>query len=134
MKYYVTIAGLILLVTASIGCVQVGKNELKLEEVTATVYIDFGNGTVWKFENITTKNSTVYGSLLEAARQGNFAVDATYYGAWDSVFVNSIAGVKNQAGKYWQYWINGEYGTVGADKQRVNNSDIIEWKFIESQL
>jgi len=134
VKYYVTIAGLILLVTASIGCVHIGKNELKLEEITATVYIDFGNGTVWKFENITTKNSTVYGFLLEAARQGNFTVDTTYYGAWDSVFVNSIAGVKNQAGKYWQYWINGEYGKVGADKQRVNNSDIIEWKFTESQF
>ena len=135
MKVKIVIATAILLLTVLFpGCIQVGEEGANLEEVTATVYINFGNGTVWKFENITTRNATVYGLLLEAAKQGNFSVDATYYGEMNSVFINSIAGVENQEGKYWQYWINGKYGNVGADKQKVNNSDVIEWKYTESQF
>ena len=109
-----------------------GGNEVSTESVTASVKIDFGNGTVWSYPNISVegKNATVYGILIEAAHEGNFSVKYTYYGQYDSILVDSIAGVVNGDGNnYWQYWLNGDYGMVGADKQPIADNDIIEWKF-----
>ena len=100
--------------------------------VTATVIIDFENGTKWAFSDMTTKNATVFGFLMEAARNGNFTVEYTYYGQYDSNLVDSIAGkINGENNSYWQYWINGEYGMVGADRQPVKNGNIIEWTFTE---
>ena len=109
-----------------------GGNEVSTESVTASVKIDFGNGTVWSYPNISVggKNATVYGFLMGAAHEGNFSVKYTYYGQYDSILVDSIAGVVNGDGNnYWQYWLNGDYGMVGADKQPIADNDIIEWKF-----
>ncbi len=109
-----------------------GGSESSTGPVTASVKINFGNGTVWSYPNISVdgKNATVYGILLKAAHQGNFSVDYTYYGQYDSLLVNSIAGTPNgENNSYWQFWLNGVYGQVGADKQTVNDNDIIEWKF-----
>jgi len=109
-----------------------GENESSAEPITASVKIDFGNGTIWDYPNISVdgKHATVYGILLEAAHEGNFSVKYTYYGQYDSILIDSIAGVVNGDGnKYWQYWLNGDYGMVGADKQPVADNDIIEWKF-----
>jgi hypothetical protein len=107
-------------------------NEGVAGQVIASVEINFGNGTVWSYPDISVegKNATVYGTLTEAAHQGNFSVKYTYYGQYDSLLVNSIAGIVNgESNSYWQYWLNGDYGQVGADKRRVADSDIIEWKF-----
>ncbi|PIV68420.1 MAG: hypothetical protein COS08_06660 [Euryarchaeota archaeon CG01_land_8_20_14_3_00_38_12] len=101
-------------------------------EISATISINFTNGNVLGPYNITTKNATVYGFLLEAAKpeNGNFTVKATYWGSYDSMFVDSIAGAEGgQDGKWWQYYVNGELPMVGCDKYIVQNNDYIEWKF-----
>lgn len=108
------------------------KSENKLETITASISMDFGNETVWNYEDMTVdgESATVFGFLLAAAQEGAFKVTYTYYGQYDSYLVDSINEVINgENNKYWQYWINREYGMVGADKQPVNNGDIIEWKF-----
>ena len=109
-----------------------GENGVSTESVTASVKINFGNGTVWDYPSISVdgKNATVYGFIMEAAHEGNFSVKYTYYGQYDSILIDSIAGVVNGDGdNYWQYWLNGEYGMVGADKQPIADDDVIEWKF-----
>jgi len=110
-----------------------GGNESNQEPVTASVSINFGNGTVWSYPNISVdgKNATVYGILMGAANEGNFSVKYTYYGQYDSTLVDSIAGtVSGDGNNYWQYWVNGVYGEVGADRQPVADNDIVEWKFV----
>lgn len=48
--------------------------------------------------------------------------------------VDSIGGDKNgTGGKYWQFWINGKYATVGASSYKVQPGDVIEWKFTKDQ-
>ncbi len=102
-------------------------------EVAATIIIDFGEGTK-SINTIATKNSTVYGFLIEAANIENYDVKTTYYGLYGSVFIDSISTYENgQENKYWIYYVNGESGTVGADKQIIKTGDIIEWKFEEYQ-
>jgi len=109
-----------------------GGDEVSTESVTASVKIDFGNGTIWDYQNISVdgKNATVYGFIMEAAHEGNFSVKYTYYGQYDSLLIDSIAGIVNgDNNSYWQYWLNGDYGVVGADKQPIADNDVIEWKF-----
>jgi len=109
-----------------------GGDEVSTESVTALVKIDFGNGTIWDYQNISVdgKNATVYGFIMEAAHEGNFSVKYTYYGQYDSLLIDSIAGIVNgDNNSYWQYWLNGDYGVVGADKQPIADNDVIEWKF-----
>ncbi|HID24931.1 MAG TPA: DUF4430 domain-containing protein [Thermoplasmata archaeon] len=109
---------------------EISFNGKENNKVTATVSIYFGNGTLWTFPDIETENATVFGFLIEAASKGNFTVESTYYSQYDSMFVDSIASVENgENNKYWQYYINGNYGTLGADRQPVKNGDIIEWRF-----
>jgi hypothetical protein len=128
-KIYLVLIITILLTGIISGCInQVNENSIK-EEVTATVKIDFGNQTI-KSYNITTKNNTVYGFLLEAAKKGGYNVNTTYYGTFDSIFIDSIANIENgDDNKFWVYYINEQSGSVGADKQKVENDDLIEWKF-----
>ena len=113
----------------SFGVITIGSKKELDTEVTATVYIDFGDGEILPFE-ITTVNATAYGFLLEAANLADFAVKTTYYGEYDSIFVDSIGSyVGGEDDRYWQYYINGEYAVLGADKIILKNGDILEWRF-----
>lgn len=125
----------------SMGIITIGNSNLKtfptdenVNEITATVIFDFGDENTESIEVISTK-TTVYGFLMEAANQAGYDVKTTYYGQYNSIFVDSISTYENgQNNKYWIYYINGESGSVGADQQIVANGDIIEWKFEEFQF
>ena len=104
-------------------------NESKV--ITATVIIDFGDGNVLT-NTFVTKNITVYGVLLDAAKIENLDVKATYYGQYDSIFIDTISSYTSGIDKYWIYYVNGESGMVGADKYIIKNNDIIEWRFEKS--
>ena len=68
--------------------------------------------------------------LNAVASEGNFTVETTYYGQYDSLLVDAIAGIENgQDDRYWLYWVNGEYASVGADRQPVRTGDTVEWRF-----
>jgi len=111
------------------GIITIGTLEKNKEEVTAIIYLDYGGGDIQSYE-ITSINNTVYGFLIEAANEGGFDIQTTYYGQYDSTLVDSIGSyIGGQDDKYWQYYLNGEYGMIGADIQTVNNGDIIEWRF-----
>ncbi|MEA2054848.1 MAG: DUF4430 domain-containing protein [Candidatus Thermoplasmatota archaeon] len=128
----VIIAASVMVLVSAIGIYMAKSGGVNSEPVTASIKINFGNGTVWTYPNISVagSNATVFGLLMEAAHEGRFNVEYTYYGQYDSIFVDSIAGIVNgEENNYWQYWMNGEYGIVGADKQPVGDNDDIEWKF-----
>jgi len=147
------LTAIIILSTAMVvivGIYAVHNNIPSGNTVTASLVINSGtamdNETIWTYNlsvkgtnsNISVKgnisfkgtNTTVYGLLKEVAHDGNFSVKYTYYGQYDSILIDSIAGVVNgEESNYWQYWINGEYGIVGADRQPLNDNDTVEWKF-----
>lgn len=119
-------AGIIL---ADIGAITTEKQTSSNEQIDVTLIIDYGNNQVDTYQ-IQTKNVTVYAVLMQAAERYQFPVNATYHDAYQSHYIsmiNSVEEGKNYS--YWQYYINGEYGIVGADHQIINNDDVIEWKF-----
>lgn len=83
--------------------------------------LDFGNGTSISYDNLE-------GSTVLNVTESVVAVEYEWYG--DLVFVTSIANVSNDAdqGLWWQYWVNGEVGSVAANQYTVEDGDLIEWR------
>ncbi len=121
---------------ASVSYKNGNKTIRKYENDCWQTYTEWNNNhTIWVFENISTRNASVYGFLIEASKIGNFNIGSTYYESYHSVFVSSIAGVETGTNnKYWQYWVNGKYGEVGCSKKAVENNDVIEWRFTKSRF
>jgi len=98
--------------------------------VTATLIIDFGNGTVWNY-SVTTKNATVYGLLMDASHAHNFTVKSRYDSS-AGMFVDSIAGAENgEESRYWMYSVNNNspWENPSADKKTLTNDDVISWTY-----
>ena len=138
MKTKIWIAGIVVLVAVLASAYYLvekengGVNEENTNAmVNIALYINFNNGTIWNYTlSMSQKNATVLNVLLTAAHEGGWDVDYTYYGQYDSYFVNSIAG-EGGNGKYWIYYVNGEMGEVGADKKMLYEGDEVEWKLEE---
>jgi len=80
------------------------------------------NDTVW---SVLKRLSETQGEKLKIESQdyGDMGILVTA--------INSVQGGEDN--KYWQYWVNNEYGQVAADKQAVAGGDIIMWKFTGSK-
>ncbi|MEF8849098.1 MAG: DUF4430 domain-containing protein [Candidatus Thermoplasmatota archaeon] len=98
------------------------------EKIQATLIINYGNQTTEKY-NITLTNATVYSMLMKASETYNFTVKDVYYEEYQTYIIQSINSTENKNQSYWQYYINDEYGTKAADQQKVQNNDIVEWKY-----
>ena len=103
------------------GIITFESPEKKLEgEITATLAIDFGNGN--KYSTVITENNEI-------------EIESTYWESFDSIVVDCITynsiRYASDSNHYWAYYVNGEAGMQGADKQIIENNDLIEWKFEE---
>jgi len=107
-------------------------------EWTGMVRIEGENNTIWKgtvtfdSSSITAENMdthemetheiscpSVLGALDEASKQGGFSYTVVYYPSWDSLYVTAI-GDDSYA---WQYWVDYEYGMVGANSYELTADD-----------
>ena len=104
-------------------------------EINATVTVYFDNKTIYSKSVKAPANSTVYDLLLKVAENNEIDVESTYWESFDSIVVECITynGVRyeSDSNHYWAYYINGEPGMQGADKQIVKDNDLVEWKFTE---
>ena len=135
------IAMVFMIVRAALGGIlvygQLTEPNFEPMDVTATIKIDYGNETVVT-DTVTTDNYTAFGFLEASVGYGN--IDATYYEAFNSWLINGINGVQNgvdipgigdTSKYYWQYYINDELGSVGADRYALLDGDVLEWRFEE---
>jgi len=89
-------------------------------------------GSDWQtyYETNESRNNTAFSLLLEAAKTLNISVTWTGYTVPEGIFVDSIGGDANGEGeKWWQFWVNGEYAMIGADKAELKDGDLVEWRF-----
>jgi len=102
--------------------------------VNVTLKIDYSNDIIDTY-NIKMSNPTVYSVLIKASNDHDFSVGTKYYDQYQSHYILSINSVaEGENNKFWQYYINGKYGTVGADLQTLKDNDFIEWKFQEPKI
>ena len=45
------------------------------------------------------------------------------------IFINEINGLKTGEGGNWLYYVNGKQAEVGVSNYKINNGDIISWKY-----
>jgi len=94
-----------------------------------SIKIDYENGT-------SVTNGSVYlfkgANVLDALR-ATANVNATYYPAYDSFFINAINNVfSNEKGnnRWWVFSVNGEHALVSADQYKLYDGDQIEWDYL----
>jgi hypothetical protein len=103
-------------------------------EATATIEIDFRDGTTYS-KAMTLDNSTVFDFLLELEKAGDISIETTYWESFGGYSVDSITYQGNKyegdANHYWAFYVNGVSAMEGADKIYVNNNDVIKWEFVQ---
>lgn len=72
--------------------------------------------------------SSVYDGMDYLGVHSDFSMSATRF-AGMGFFIDSIGGIRNQGGRYWRLYINGNYSKVGASSYEVNTGDRIYWKY-----
>lgn len=93
-----------------------------------------GAGWTIRYGPVTTTNNTAFGILLEAARDMGFSLHWINYTLPAGVFIISINGSANgQGGEFWQYWVNGTYGGVAADRASLSDGAAVTWRFVADQ-
>ena len=102
------------------------------------VYLIWENGsldlknsstTTWEFR-VVHNVTTVYEALAYCCNTLNVSFRATYWEKYNDYFIEEICGVSNGIdGRYWQFWVNGEYSSVGANHFEIHNGDYVEWRF-----
>jgi hypothetical protein len=86
-----------------------------------------------KYESAVPAKSTVYDLMLALEQRG----DLNFKGQdWPGLgfFVEEINGVKNAAGNYWFYYINGKSAAVGITSYVLKANDIINWQYEKSKF
>jgi hypothetical protein len=77
----------------------------------------------------TTTNNTVLGLLVEASAVEGFPIQYQYWEDLGASRVDVINGIRNGAGGlWWQYWVNGDYGPVGAGRYILADGDAVLWR------
>ncbi len=77
----------------------------------------------------TSRNNTVLSFLLEAAEVRGFEVQHQYWELLGASKVDAINGIRDGAGGlFWQYWVNGVYGDVGANRYILADEDAVLWR------
>jgi len=98
----------------------------------AGLMIDTGDEIISVFDIQIDSGYTVYDLFLNEKVKNNFDVKSKNYEGVGSL-IESIGGIKNgEKGRYWQYWVNGKYSDVAADKYILKNGDFVIWKFTSS--
>lgn len=107
---------------------------VRAASVTGVGLLIEGAGWTIAYGPVTTTNNTVFGILLEASARLHFSVEDVQYNLPDAVLVTAINGSSNgQGGLFWQYWVDGVYGNVGADHYALTNGAQVVWRFTTDQ-
>lgn len=101
------------------------------EIITVSQFINYGEERITSFENLAvTAPKSVFDLLEETTAAHDIELQYKDYGGDLGAMVEAIGTAANDfsAGRYWQYWLNGEYALVGASAQALKDGDMVEWK------
>ncbi|MFW9850158.1 MAG: DUF4430 domain-containing protein [Candidatus Thorarchaeota archaeon] len=116
-------------ISVTIGPTQVGAQDDPIINGNYVILeIDYGNGDVEEYHGYN--GSTV----LEVLQNTREEVIVEWYG--NLAYVTSIKGVANdnEAGLFWQFWVNDELAPVAANLMTVEPGDRITWRRTSSNF
>ena len=100
-----------------------------------TLQIDLGNDKIIANYSLTAgKEELLWPVMKKILDDRQIYLKSQSYGGL-GVLVTQIGDYPNgQDGKFWQYFINGNYAPVGASSYRLKAGDLIEWQFASDVL
>jgi len=113
------------------GVITFEKEKIKTGDITATIKIDFADGTIYQ-NVLPLKNATVFDFLLEIEKIGDIEIKTNVEsGGYEinSINYNGKKYVHGQDGYWWLFYVNEQFAMDSADKTYVKNNDLIEWKY-----
>ena len=103
-----------------------------LQEQKVDLYVDYGNGKTTSYEGIIIDTkSTVLSILKKKLEQTGSTVTTKSYNL--GAMVESINGITNNSEYFWAFSVNGQPGSISADKYILKNGDVVEWKYTKIQ-
>jgi hypothetical protein len=127
----IVIAGVLGL--AYLGSFIIGE-PVERSEVRYVIIEIVGDGWTFQCYANSTTNNTVYTLLKECGELEGFEVEGTVWAPYDAVFIDSINGLDNSDGKYWQYYVNGKYGEISCDRKELSMGDLVGWRWEDPQI
>ncbi len=103
---------------------------------TTSLMLDYGDERVVTYGGLpVTVGQTVWG-LLQSLETRGVRVQAKDYGGDLGMLVTGFGEVKNDArtGKFWHYWVNQRFATVGVSAYRLQPGDQVMWKYTSDQF
>lgn len=97
-----------------------------------TLVLDFGDGKIATYSGLKVTEKTVFAALKKVTDDKNLELKIKEYSF--GKLVEQIDEFKNKKEKAWIYFVNGKSGEVAADKMKVKDGDIIEWKYIKPEF
>ncbi|MGN0629256.1 MAG: DUF4430 domain-containing protein [Oscillospiraceae bacterium] len=123
MKKVVSILLVIVMVLSFAACSKAPTAQFKI--------LDTEGNVLYEFDAEITDGATA-GSLLEDYLKAN-SIDYTV----DGTMLNSIGDLANDTetwSVYWAVYLNGEYGQLGLWEQTLEDGDLVELRFEESNF
>ncbi|MDO8559933.1 MAG: DUF4430 domain-containing protein [bacterium] len=111
----------------------VGNVSVSVSSSTASVMVDYGDGSVVTYGSIPfAAGQTVWSVLEQVEKERGLPVASDDYGEM-GVLVNGIGGVKNDvgAGRFWHYWVNQRFAEVSASRFSLQPGDQVLWKYTD---
>jgi len=97
--------------------------------ITVNITADFSNGYTKEWKNVKVpRDSTIFDAMKASGMKFDYNIQAL------GVFVTSIEGLaeNRSTGRYWQYWIGGNYSQLGISNIKVADGMKIEWRYTDS--
>lgn len=99
------------------------------DRVTATISIDYGNGTVIS-EEITCNNNTPLGLLKEFVGEENVEDSGGYVTSINGIETkDDVPGLEGGEDRFWLFYVNGSMPLESAAILEVFDGDLVEFKF-----
>jgi len=99
------------------------------DTVSLTITADFGDGFTREWKDVKVpKGATIFDAMKASGMQFDYNIQSL------GVFVTSIEGLaeNRSTGRYWQYWINGDYSQLGISNIKASQGMRVEWKYTDS--
>jgi hypothetical protein len=121
----------VIVVVAGIGGFIAYQEFLKPDpnRVTATITVDYGNGTVLTDE-ITCNNNTPLGLLKTFVGEENLVESGGYVTSIYGIQTKEdVPGLEDGEERFWLFYVNGDMPLESAAVYEVVNDDVVEFRF-----
>ncbi|MDH4212870.1 MAG: DUF4430 domain-containing protein [Candidatus Thorarchaeota archaeon] len=97
-----------------------GSSDFILAAERITLTIDFGNGTIREYNDLS-------GSTVLEVTSSVLNVDVQWFGTL--AYIREIEGLVGEGEYGWQFWVNGEFASVAANQYILDDNDIVSWVY-----